>query len=285
MLASCSVTVAICTRDRPDALRDVVGDALDQAPGDAQVLVIDQSDAPAASDAWFAALGDARVRREVHGARGLPAARNRALALASGRVVVFLDDDARLHPGCLAGHLRAYDDPGVGAAVGRIVERVVRPNAPVGTCRIDPGGRARCNLDGGVASDVESLKGANMSFRRLALTGLGGFDPGYGGTAFLEEADVAARLAAAGWRLRFAPDAAIDHLSLPSGGCRATRPLDAERARFHNTGRWVARHRPWSAGVVMATFTAIAAKRAAEWGDPTAVTTLLGALADGLRGR
>ncbi len=262
-----------------------MGDVLTEAPDDAQVLVIDQSGAPEASDAWFAALGDPRVLREVHGARGLPAARNRVLELAVGRVVVFLDDDARLQDGCLAAHLRAFDDPSVGAVVGRIVERVVQPNARPGTCRIDAGGRARCNLDGGVASDVESLKGANMSFRRLALTAVGGFDPGYGGTAFLEEADVAARLRRDGWRLRHEPDAAIEHLSLPSGGCRATAPLDAERARFHNTGRWVARHRPWSAGVVAATFTAIAAKRAAEWGDPTAVTTLLGALAEGLRGR
>jgi GT2 family glycosyltransferase len=285
MPASCPVTVAICTRDRPDALRDVVADVLAQAPGDAQVLVVDQSEDPTATDAWFAGQRDPRLRRDVHAARGLPDARNHALALAVGRVVLFLDDDARLRPGCVSAHVAAYQDPGVGAVAGRIVERVVRPNATPGTCRIDAGGRARCNLDGGAARDVESLKGANMSFRRLALTGLGGFDPGYGGTALLEEADVAARLRAAGWRLRYAPDAAVDHLSLPSGGCRAPSVQDAEVARFQNTGRWVARHRPWGVVPVVATYAAVAVKRAAEWGDPGAASRLMAALAQGLRAR
>lgn len=284
MAPSCPLTVVICTRDRPEALRDVVSDALAQAPVDAQVVVVDQSDETAATAAWVHGLRDPRVIYEVDAARGLPAARNKALVRATGRVVLFLDDDARLHPGCLDAHLAAFDDPAVGAVVGRVVERVVRPNAAPGVCRIDLGGRARCNLDGDLATDVESLKGVNMSVRRLALTGVGGFDLAFEGTAFLEEADLAARLRAAGWRLRFVPEAAVDHLSLPSGGCRVDSALASEVSRFRNTGRWVARNRPWSAGGVLLTFGAIAAKRAIEWRAPQEAPRLMAALLRGLSG-
>ncbi|MEZ4237535.1 MAG: hypothetical protein R3F59_15590 [Myxococcota bacterium] len=43
--------------------------------------------------------------------------------------MLFLDDDARLHPGCLDAHRAAFVDPTVGGVVGQIVERVLRPNA------------------------------------------------------------------------------------------------------------------------------------------------------------
>lgn len=285
MMPSCSCTVALCTRDRPEAVRHVLADVLAQAPVDAVVWVIDQSapEVAAGTARWVASLGDARVRVHVPAGDGLPASRNAAIGLAQGRVLIFFDDDARLHPGCIAAHLAAYEDAGVGAVVGRVAERVVVSNAPAGTCDIGLGGRARTNLEGGEAGDVLSLKGANMSFRRLALAGVGGFDPGYGGTAFLEEADLAATLRAAGWRIRFVPSAAVDHLSLPSGGCRAPDVQAAEQARFYNTGRWVARHRPWSVGLVAATFAAIAGKRAVEWADPSAGARLMRALAAGLR--
>lgn len=287
MTASCTCTVAICTRDRSDALRCVLGDVLAQAPADARVVVVDQSgpDGMSANAAWIASCADPRIQLIALDHGGLPAARNAAIAAAAGRVLIFFDDDARLHPGCVDAHLRVYEDRTVGAVVGRIVERVVAPNAPPGTCRIDAGGRARCNLDGGVAGEVGSLKGANMSFRRLALAGVGGFDEGFSGTAFLEEADVAAGLREAGWRLWHEPRAGIDHLSLPTGGCRASDPMQAEAARFFNTGRWVAKHRPWSRAAVWVTFALIAARRSNEWGEPRAATELLRALSNGLRSR
>ena len=114
-----------------------------------------------------------------------------------------------------------------------------------------------------------------------ALQTAGPCDAAYEGTAFLEDADWSTRVRRLGWRLRFVPEAELTHLSLPMGGCRAPDPLAAEVSRFHNTGLFVRRHRPWSWPIVQSTFAAIAVKRAAAWRRPGAVATLLGALRRG----
>ena len=268
-----SVAIVIATFRRPDALREVVTGVLAQAPDDAEIVVVDQSEPPSPQPSRVRVL----TRKP-----GLPAARNSGIAATTAPIVLFLDDDVRLHPGCIAAHLAAYRDPTVGGVVGRIVERSLRPNARTTTNRVDPGGRIVTRLDGPLPVEVDTLKGANMSFRRAALVDAGPFDERYGGTALLEDADLSTRVRAEGWRLVYAPDAAVDHLHLPVGGVRRADRVETERWRFRNTGYFVRRHRGRRAAPrLVATFGAIAVARAVRWGRPDLVTRLLAALAEG----
>ena len=279
-----ALAVIVPTYRRPGAVCALLGDVLAQwRPGD-EIVVVDQS--PEVDRAPVAAFCAAQAGISLlHAPPGLPAARNLGIGRSTAPAVLFLDDDARLHPGCLDGHRRVFDDPTVGGAVGRIVERALAPNARRTTNRVDRAGRIRTRLDGWARCDIETLKGANMSLRRQALAEAGPFDPGFGGTALLEDADLSVRVRRAGWRLVFAPDAGVDHLHLPVGGVRTGDPGATARWRLHNTARFVRRHGrrrdlPW----VLAVQLAIAARFGVTTRDPSAPWRLARAFVAGWRG-
>jgi GT2 family glycosyltransferase len=280
------LAIVIATLNRPSAVLDALSDVVNQAPHDTEIAVVDQSDpgAFARVQRGLVALGDDRIRHIRRVERGLVGARNCGVAATAAPVVLFLDDDVRLKPGCIHGHLRAYIDPTVGGVVGRIEERVVRPNATTTQNRLDLGGRIRTNLTGDRSVSIQTLKGANMSFRRCALQDAGEFDPAFRGTAFLEDADMSCRVSRCGWSLRYEPGAAVVHLSLSAGGVRVGSALKTEQWRFRNTGYFMRRHRGRGSLVPMAlTFGAIATRRALEWSSPTAVPQLMRELALGWR--
>jgi GT2 family glycosyltransferase len=273
------LAVVVPTRDRPDALAALLDSLTPQLrPGD-ELLVVDQS-------APHHQATNARRLAPVHhlptAPTGLPDARNQGVAATTAPAILFLDDDAWALPGCLDAHRAALANPSVGAVAGRIIERRLRPNGVGPRNDLDLGGRVRVDLSRWAPGAVATVKGANAAFRRAALDAVGGCDPGYAGTAFLEDADWSTRVRRAGWRVAWAPDAAIVHHSAPAGGCRADA-RGAERWRFHNTARFIRRHRAWTAPLVGATFAAIAARRAAQWRDPAAAAELVAAWVEGWR--
>ncbi|GDX83426.1 hypothetical protein LBMAG42_52370 [Deltaproteobacteria bacterium] len=280
------LSVVIPTLNRGKLFHDTARQVLQQHFGDFDFWVIDQSDAEgrAANEALLAELNDPRLRY-VHVARkGLPNARNEALARIDCRCVLFLDDDViLLHPDLLEAHVRAFGDPKVGGVTGRIVERSVRPNVAYVAAHLSPGGRTLTNLWGSEPQALLGLKGANMSYRMEAVHQVGGFDRNYTGTALLEDTDYSWRVHQAGWTLWYEPRAELIHLSALTGGVRVEDELRGEKWRFRSTAYFVRKHRGLP-GVAKfaATFGAIALARAARWRDPSAVTTLLAAAQEGL---
>ncbi|MFT4621623.1 MAG: GT2 family glycosyltransferase [Myxococcota bacterium] len=277
------LAVIIPTIGRSTFLGPLLADLDQQASADVAIVVVDQSDGLEAARVRTLVAQYARVRLERR-APGLPAARNHGAACTEAPILLYFDDDVRLLPGCLDAHRAVYADPTVGGAVGRIIERFVRPNT-VDTCnRVSRSGRVRTNLMGTTPCDVQTLKGANMSIRRRALAEAGAFDEGYLGTAFLEDADLTTRIRRNGWSLRFVPEAEVVHLSAPQGGVRVESDRMTERWRFENTGYFLRRHRG-RVGLVAAvpTFAAIAARRAVAWRQPDVVPELMEALIRGWR--
>ena len=201
------VDVIVCTYERHGHVCRTAADALAQLGPTDTLLVVDQSRRVEPTRDALLALGDPRLRHLAAPPRGLPAARNLGIRRTSAPVVLFLDDDVLLDDGCVDAHRRAFDDPTVGGTVGAIRERAMVWNASGTRNEVDRFGRVRVNLEGTLPVEVRSLKGCNMALRREALLQVGGFDPGYRGTAFLEEADLSERIRRAGWRLRFVPDA------------------------------------------------------------------------------
>jgi O-antigen biosynthesis protein len=94
------LTVAICTRDRPELLRRTLAALASQSDADFELVVVDQS---GARDAELEELAGSRPRTLLIHDRGvgLSRARNLALASASGEWIVFVDDDCVAEEGCI----------------------------------------------------------------------------------------------------------------------------------------------------------------------------------------
>jgi GT2 family glycosyltransferase len=154
---------------------------------------------------------------------GLSRARNRALAWAAedgAEVLAFVDDDAVVAPGWWEALSRRWDEaPAEVACIGGPIRpRYSTPPPPWFSDGIkhvltllDRGPEAR-DLD----LEPEAVYGANISFRIGPLRQIGGFDPALGhagGRVFFAEEDEAQRaLIRLGLRVRYVPDAAVEHV-------------------------------------------------------------------------
>ncbi|GIH11878.1 glycosyltransferase family 2 protein [Rugosimonospora africana] len=228
------VTVAIPTYGRPESLAQTIDSLVESIDDDlgVELLVVDQSDGPVEEHAGARKRLCDRYRHFQVDPPSLTAARNFALAHATGPIIVFLDDDVHVGPGLLPGFREAFADSRVGAVAGR----VVTPGAGLsdGPYRLLPYGASRGGFDVDAPGPVYTVQGCNMALRSAAVRQVGGFDTVYAGNALREETDLCRRLHRAGWELRYTPEAQVTHLHAPSGGCRGDRPLSEQAQLYHN---------------------------------------------------
>ena len=211
-----------------------------------EIIVVDQTPEPdTAYQVRIEALETDPQFRYIHlRAASLTYARNVGLGLASGDVIVFVDDDVEFEPHFIAAHARCYADAEVGAVAGRVYETRYdgmmpdtvrdRPDAPIGVLRTD--GSFVGNFHLGRRQEVDFGKGCNMSFRRELLVRAGGCDERYRGGFYREDGDLFARVKRLGTRVVFEPEAYLIHLesgggSRTEGGHVAPR---REQTVFHN---------------------------------------------------
>jgi GT2 family glycosyltransferase len=205
--------VAVCTNRHPEAVAESLAALRAQVPGDALALVT--SGLPAGMPVYDAP----RVIAEP--AAGLSRARNRALEWAEGAdVLAFVDDDAVVDDGWYEALKRRWDEAPADVACigGPIRPRYSTPPPPwfsdgiAHVLTLLDRGREVRDLD----PSVEAVYGANISFRVEPLRSVGGFDPGLGHSGervFFGEEDAAQReLVRAGHRVRYVPDAAVEHV-------------------------------------------------------------------------
>src|SRR5687768_17393221 len=100
-------SIVIPTRDRASYLEVALASVAPQAAAaGAELVVVDDAD-----QVQVRALAErfaARYERHPH-PRGLNAARNTGIAVTSGELLVFVDDDVEVHPGWLQALLGAAD--------------------------------------------------------------------------------------------------------------------------------------------------------------------------------
>lgn len=159
-------------------------------------------------------------------AANISAARNAGIAAAAGEVVAFIDDDAVPEPGWAEALLGAFETSDTAAVTGPVIGRNGF-SLQWGRMAVDAQGRDRWLGEGEAPAPGEALKlhGTNMALRREVLTRTGGFDTGF--AFYLDETDLALRLARAGLGLVYLPDAVVHHGFAASARRREDRvPLD-----------------------------------------------------------
>ena len=234
------ISVVLPTLDRPQAIYNLLRHLEHQTLAPHEIVVVDQSAVRDERVAAYAA-GTSGIRHHRIAERGLPNARNVGIGLAAGDVVLFLDDDSIPDPDLIRYHAEAYGDLDVSGVGGRVQGGYDAGGAVIGTFRESDGKVVR-NFGATTRCAVDHLPGGNMSFRREVFARVGGFDKAYGGSAIGEETDFCLRARRAGFRFVFEPRATLEHLHLPTGGCRAPRFEDWLYWHSHNSVLFVLRH-------------------------------------------
>lgn len=147
----------------------------------------------------------------------LAVSRNIGIRHAAGDIVCFLDDDAVPEPGWLSALTLAYENPNVAAAGGYIRDHT--GTAYQAKHLVCDRYADSFTYDPKLHSSASPLfytvlTGTNCSFRRDALTAIGGFDEIY--AYFLDETDVLIRLSDAGYAIACIEGAEIYHKYAPS---------------------------------------------------------------------
>lgn len=198
------------------------------------ILVIDHN--PELLARARAAFPEARVLDNTARA-GASGARNTGIAVATGDVVAFLDDDARPEPDWLERLMTAYDDPAVLAVGG--VALPVWPDRRPDHMPPELDWLVGCTYLGQPTerADVRNLWGCNMSVRRFVFDEIGGFDEDAGRIGLIplgaEETEFCIRIAQRkpGSRVVFEPDAVVHHRVTP-----ARTEFSYLRSRSHAEG-------------------------------------------------
>jgi len=239
-----TVSVAICTRDRPHDLAQCL-DAVDRLNAPVlEVLVIDNAPATEETKALVAARAPTarRALRYVREPRpGLDWARNRAIVEARGEIIAFTDDDTMVDAGWANAIAQVFgENPEVMAVTGLVVPAELETDA-----------QALFELNGGFGRGFRrkwlhfpngKMKwwdlgtgqlgtGANMAFRRSVFDRIGHFDPALDvGTPTQGAGDLEMffRVLKSGVPLVYEPKAIVRH--------RHRRELAQLRGQLRNNG-------------------------------------------------
>ena len=162
-----SITVAICTRDRPDDMARCLASIANLGVKPLEVIVVDNAPATeATAELVREQFPQFRYVREE--TPGLDHARNRAIVEAKGEVIAYTDDDVMVDPGWIDALGRVFaEDPAIGLVAGLIEPAELETEAQALFERYGGFGR------GCVRSYLQSRPGAPMSWDLVGAGQLG----------------------------------------------------------------------------------------------------------------
>jgi GT2 family glycosyltransferase len=223
----------VCSRNRPKLLAETVASVLEGDRVPDEIIVVDQSEAPHPElSRW------AHVTYIFTSSRGLSRGRNEGIAASHHPLLALTDDDVRAPRSWFGSLIEALESAGPRAVVtGRVID-----GAPENADAIALSIKNELlpeTYEGRPGIDV--LFTNNMAIRRSAFQTIGLFDERLGpGTTYsaAEDNDLGFRLLEAGYRIVYAPEAAIYHRSW-----RTTRDfLPMRWAYGRGQGGFLAKH-------------------------------------------
>ena len=193
-----AAAVVVATKDRPEDVVVVVRSILADPDPERCVVVVDQSEDDATTDALAGEIDDRRLlvlsTEEIGKGRAL----NRGVAATRSRYVLFTDDDCEVEPGWAGRMTRVFDEhPNAGAVFCRVVGGPHDPAAGF----IPTYGVEQDHVWTSIRARRHRGLGAGMGVRRAVLDTIGGFDELLGpGSRFpsADDADLALRVLGAG---------------------------------------------------------------------------------------
>ena len=216
-----SVSVVVCTRDRPGPLAACLEALAGLAPAPDEILVVDN--APSTPASREVVVGWPGVRYVCEPRPGLDHARNRGALEATSDVVAYTDDDVEPHPAWIEGLRRGFSYPDVDAVTGLVFPRSLETEAQWrfeahwgfhrGYLPKTYGPAFFERTKGRGAPVWEIGAGANMAFRRAVFSEVGLFDErlDVGAAGCSGDSEYWYRLLAAGRTCRYEPTAVVHH--------------------------------------------------------------------------
>lgn len=232
------VSVIVCVYNRASEVHKCLDALLEQTYFNYEILVVDDysEDDLEGALAKYPDLHYVKNTLEF----SLPAARNMGIEESKGDILIFLDDDAIVERDYIEKIVGVFkDNPAVGGATGRLKSVIVQDikKGPLGALMstyvklfgisgffANQEGIGQVLDSGFITSNFEQhtelttvqwISGCNQCYSREAIEKAGGFDSGYVGHAYYEDADMSYRVYKAGFDLYAVPDAVVDHQVTP----------------------------------------------------------------------
>lgn len=214
------LSVIIPTFRREELLCQCLEDVLKQTHVQFETIVVDQTVSHQPETDAFLGSIRGRIKHMRLDQPSVTAACNVGARVASGAILVFLDDDIRIADRqFLSQHAASFRDASVGVVAGRVKDPRQSREVPYDPRSSDPlWGWYYTGWDHRTPAEVVTAPGANMSCRKKLFAQLGGFDECFIGNAVRFENDFCLRARQAGYRVIFNPAAEVVHYYDSNGG-------------------------------------------------------------------
>lgn len=166
------ISILICSRDRRKDLEKIIDSLKNMDTAHLfEIVVVEETNNPIPIDG-------ARYIPHPVADRGIPYARNLTLANANGQIVVFLDDDCRIHNGWLDSLLEPFKDESVVGVQGGVT--VPESTSAIGWVEsilgVPGGGIRRVIQSKGEIQETREISTLNCAYRRWVIDRVGGFE-------------------------------------------------------------------------------------------------------------
>jgi GT2 family glycosyltransferase len=194
---------------------DSIGRATIPPEARVEVIVVDNGSTDGTATMLAGAAGklhNVAVLIAAEPRKGKASALNKGLSLATGDLLLILDDDVTIDAKLVARQLESYRLHSFDAVQGRLLPGVDAQGNPADMSRLREYNIPLIDY-GEDFREIRGLTGTNMSFKRAVFEAVGLFDPrlGPGASGFSEDTEYSMRIRKAGFKIGYTPHAIAYH--------------------------------------------------------------------------